>query len=123
MRIELQLLQPKQQPATAPPPDFAVWPQDYDGAAWFDDLLIAQIPRIDFATAHDANIIPANRPPTLDLAVRDTTGERLSTHIRVMDADARVLDERRWSRSASSLRRSWAPDLPGPGWYRARASM
>ena len=123
MRIELQLLQPKQQPRDGAPPDFTVWPQDYDGAAWFDDLLIAQIPRIDFATAHDANIIPANRPPTLDLAVRDTTGERLSTHIRVMDADARVLDERRWSRSASSLRRSWAPDLPGPGWYRARLDV
>jgi len=123
LRLELQLLQPKQQPRDTDPPEFAIWPQDFDGAAWFDDLIIAQVPRIDLSIDDAANIAATDEPPAIRVGVRDMTGDALTTTLTVLDADARVVDARRFEHGATSLRRAWTPALPGRGWYRAHLDV
>jgi len=123
LRLELQVLQPKQQPRELEAPEFKIWPQDYAGAAWFDDLLVAQIPRIELSIGAPSNISFGSAPPPIGIGVRDMTGDSLTTRIRVLDADARVVDAARLEHGAASLDESWTPDLPRRGWYRAHLEV
>lgn len=119
INVELQLLQPEQHPSTRAAPEFVVWEQDYNGAAWFDDLIIAQIPMITLATDAPGNVVADQDPPTLDLHVRDLTGESLRTSVVVRSAAGDIIDSTSYEHGTARLRQTWTPDLPGFGWYHA----
>lgn len=123
VQVEFQLLQPEQQPRRRHPGPFHIWDQDYAGDAYFDDLVIAQIPMIELATNEPANIVPAGSQPQLRMRVRDLTGDRLVTRITVRDARGVVVDEFLARHGSSSLRESWTPDLPSQGWYQAELQV
>jgi hypothetical protein len=118
VRIELQLLQPEQQPRARRVKPFTVWAQDYDGGAWFDDVVVAQVPMIGLSTGTPGNIVSGEVPPALEMTVRDLTGDDLRSSIRVFDAMGLVVDEKDGGRG-NGLNESWTPALPKYGWYHA----
>ncbi len=118
MQLELQVLQPEQQgreDALA----FQVWDQDFGGAAWFDNLIVAQLPRLEITTAIPGNIVESDAPPALHLTVRDLTGDHTHAQMRIFDVHDNLIDHRVVSEGTRSVIRETTPDLPGYGWYRA----
>lgn len=118
MQLELQLLQPENQEhedALA----FQVWEQDFEGAAWFDNLIIAQLPRLEITTGTPGNIVESDTPPALALTVRDLTGDHIHAQMRVFDVHDHLVDQRVVSEGTRSVIRESTPNLPGYGWYRA----
>ncbi|MHC5006800.1 MAG: hypothetical protein ACYTGF_05515, partial [Planctomycetota bacterium] len=103
--VELQVLQPQQ--FTAPDESQGVpLLEDVAGRAWFDDVRVQQLPRIELSTDVPGNVVPAPQTPTLHAVVRDPTAERLSARLRVYDI------ERREVRGASF-------ELPQGAWQRS----
>lgn len=121
LQVEMLALQPRQQPGSRTEMDrpFKVWQEDYHGRVWFDDLAVRLLPRLEMDTGQPGHVIAADQTPRLDVLVRDLTGERLTATVRVMDADARPVDEVELRPGQGRLVERFEPDLPGPGWYRA----
>lgn len=119
VRLELQVLQPEQQPRTRRVKPFTVWTQDYTGGAWFDDVIIAQVPMIGLSTGTPGNVVTGDESPTLEMKVRDLTGDDLRASIRVYDAHGEQVDQRGDGDDNTRLGDAWTPDLPGYGWYHA----
>lgn len=120
MRIEMQLLQPEQQAQEDERERFTVWEQDFEGAAWFDDLIVAQLPRLELTTGTPGNIIiDSQSPPELQVLVRDLTGQDIRATIRIFDVHANLVQSETISDESRRVQRHWSPQLPGYGWYRA----
>jgi len=117
LSLELALLQPQQQggliPGYRPPP------QDYSGAAWFDDVAVAQLPRIELSCPTPGSVFLSPEKPTLSVDIRDLTGEDLTAQITLIDRHGAAVD--RFSREVGAGRAhlEWSPDVPRFGWYRA----
>lgn len=123
LQIELQLAQPDVLNPTQAVP-FEVRHEDFGGSAWFDDVRLYQVPRIDFSGTDERNVVVAPASPELRLRVQDFTGETLVADARVYDVSGHLVDEKRLvdggdTGAGSSSSVSWAPALPGFGWYRA----
>lgn len=119
VQIELLLLQPDQQ-GDAEPTEFRVWPQDFKGEAWFDDVTVLQLPRIELSTKSVGNMALEDEPPQLSMMVRDLAGEELKLDIAVLDTTGRVVDRLERRIPAGSYTSVWKPNLAKLGWYRAR---
>jgi len=117
IQLELQLLQPQQQ-GEAPDPS-RVWPQDFEGSAWFDNVSVVQLPRIELTTSAAANITSQPETPTLKLLVRDLTGEPLRAKIEVVDAHGRPADRFEQALGSGFTQMDWSPRVSRLGWYRA----
>ena len=116
VRVELQLLQPEQQPRDRQVKPFKVWSQDFEGGAWFDDVVVAQVPMIGLSTGVPGNVVASKESPTLKMSVRDLTGDDLSSYIRVFDASGALVDQ---MGDRSGTGEEWGPALDGYGWYHA----
>jgi hypothetical protein len=92
--------------------------KDLRGQAWFDDIAIWQLPRIEVATQSRVNLIRGPQRPRLDISVRDLTSQELSVDLVVYDHTLRpaAIDRRELGPGAPRYW-SWEPDLPGFGWY------
>lgn len=118
LEIELCLLQADQ----FIPPTIGVhqvWPHDYDGAAWFDEVVVTQVARVELSCPERSHVFCAPRQPNLDILIRDLTGEAMTAHIEVFDARGDLVDRYRSKVTAGGIAASWTPSLPGLGWYRA----
>lgn len=122
LQIELLLLQPEQA-AASKPPEFNAWTQDFKGAAWFDDLIVTQLPRVELAAAGPGNTLAAPETPRLLGVVRDLTGEDLSTRVEVRDWRGTLVDAADRPIGIGRGAIDWSPVLPQPGWYRARLDV
>lgn len=124
LQIELLALQPEQQltefgsDARRERP-FHVWREDYRGTVWFDDVAVTLLPRIELDTGVPGQAFRADETPSIDVLVRDLTGERLSGTLRVFDSDGALVDTQAMRSSSGKLGDTLTPSLPGPGWYRA----
>ncbi|MCC5822217.1 MAG: hypothetical protein LAT64_09590 [Phycisphaerales bacterium] len=118
LQIEMLVLQPRQwAPDEANP--FHVWHEDYHARAWFDDLTVSLLPRMELDTGHHGHVIPARERPALNILVRDLTGDRIEAVVRVLDADGRPIDEHTMRPGMGRLVERFEPGLTRPGWYRA----
>lgn len=97
--------------------------QDLFGSACFDDVSIVQLPRLELSTQSVTNIVAAPEQPTIQLLVRDLTGEALAGKLLLLDASGRTVDTRSISVGEGRSRTNWSPALPGYGWYRAVLDM
>jgi len=122
MQLEMALLQPEQM-AGGVAGRFAVWAQDYKGEAWFDDLSVMQLPRVELTTSAPANIVVAPEKPTLNMLVRDLTGESLTVGIVVVDHEGKQAAEFERAIGAGSTNTGWTPELKRLGWYRASMTI
>ncbi|MFK7883921.1 MAG: hypothetical protein AB8F26_07050 [Phycisphaerales bacterium] len=119
LQIELLVLQPKELPEADLDRAFAVWYEDYDANAWFDDVEVTLLPRIELDTGVPGHAIDPEEQPKITMLVRDLTGETLSGVLRVIDVDRRIVSEQTLRSSSGKLSETRVPTLPGPGWYRA----
>ncbi len=118
IQVELQLLQPEHQ-SDLPPEPFAVWQQDFSGNAYFDNLIIAQLPRLEISTYAPGNIVESDTPPPLRLLVRDLTGDNIMAIAKVYNIKGELVDGRAFDDGSKRVRTDWTPNLPAFGWYRA----
>lgn len=119
LQIELLVLQPKQLPGADTDRPFAVWSEDFHANAWFDDVEVTLLPRIELETGVPGHAFTPAQTPEISMLVRDLTGETLSGVLRVLDADRRIVSEQELRSSSGRLSETRVPTLPGPGWYRA----
>ncbi len=93
--------------------------QDFRGEAWFDDVSIVQLPRVEVRTNSPVNVISRPDRPELALLVRDLTGEALTMRLRVFDSEGVLVEasERPLGSGASAAK--VMPNLTRMGWYRA----
>jgi hypothetical protein len=130
IQIELLVLQPEQ--ATEPlNPEaivdektlerrkLAVWRQDFEGTAWFDDIAIVQLPRVELTLNASSGILIAPERPRLSLGVRDLTGEDLRSRVTVRDLHGNTVDELDRPLGGGRVASEWEPAITRHGWYRA----
>lgn len=132
IQIDLEVLQPKELERARreelgheePDPDDPVntnkvWLEDVSGAAWFDDVIVYQLPRVELATSSPANIVAAPDSPRIIAKVRDLTNEPLSADLRIYDLDGAEITSRQETLPPGGRTIDWTPSLPGFGWSRA----
>lgn len=130
IQIELLVLQPEQAAESLDPTKpvdektaerrkLAVWRQDFEGAAWFDDLAIVQLPRVELTLNTPSGILIAPDRPKIALSVRDLTGEDLRSRVTIRDIDGAVVDKFDRPMGGGRVASDWEPKLPKYGWYRA----
>ncbi len=121
LQVELLVLQPMHQPGSANHLDqpFRVWNEDFHAAAWFDDVAITLLPRIELDTGVPGHVIASDQQPVIDALIRDLTGEQMNATLRVFDADGREVDARSLAPAQGRVVERFIPALPAPGWYRA----
>lgn len=91
--------------------------QDIGGAAWFDDITVYQLPRVEIGAQNDTHVVRGDRP-ALSLTVRDLTSEPLSVRAVVRDHLGRVVDEQaRTLDGRHTSQWTWRPGLGKFGWY------
>lgn len=118
IQIDLELLQPEQfRPAELG--SHQVWPQDFTGDAWFDDVAVVQLPKVDIATDSPVNIIVGPDAPSVRVAVRDLAGETLTARLSLTDATGRIIDTQERPLPSGRESWSWTPKADRYGWYRA----
>lgn len=122
LQIELELLQPKQQPGAGEAPvRRSVKPietEDLNASAWFDDVSVSQIPRVEIKTTEPGNVFSDDRTPVVVMTIRDLVGERLTARLRVLDVNGREADRADLPVNASGRPMEWEPKINEPGWYR-----
>lgn len=119
LQLEMLVLQPRQQPGQDQHAAFRVWSEDYHAKAWFDDLTVSLLPRMEMDTGVAGHVIPAGVRPELSVMIRDLAGEDLEARVLVLDADGLLVDELAMRPGRGRLVERFVPELPAPGWYTA----
>ncbi len=122
--LRLELLQPERyrDPEPKPLAQHALNPQDLHAKAWFDDLAIYRMPRIEISVQHPSGLIRAPQQPVLRLVAQDPLGESRQAEVRLWDhRGVEVAHDRRALNATNRHPWEWKPDLSGYGygWYRA----
>ncbi len=122
VQIDLNLLQPDQFGA---PGDnkHQVWPQDFAGNAWFDQVAVVQLPRATIATSSPTNIIRAPERPRVSVMLRDLTGEQITGNFALQDASGAVIDSQSRNLGGGAAMLEWSPKVDRFGWYRATLEL
>lgn len=138
--LQLGLMQPQQLGADAGLGKFALYQQDVQGAVWFDDVTVFQLPRVSISPRHEAkSLVPprmfaAGEPVVLNVELSDlsqpapgggvgATQKSTKARVRVTNPEGLLFAEESWSAEASptqgggSRKFTHAP-LP-PGLYTA----
>ncbi|MHC4083096.1 MAG: hypothetical protein ACYSU2_17435, partial [Planctomycetota bacterium] len=116
--VELQVLQPQQFTELDESPGVPLL-EDVTGRAWFDDVTVRHLSRIELSTDVAGNVVVAPQTPTLHAVVRDPTAERLSGRLRVRDVEGREILGTNFQLPQGSWRRSFELTGLDIGWYRA----
>ncbi|MDX2146372.1 MAG: hypothetical protein SFZ23_02530 [Planctomycetota bacterium] len=93
--------------------------QDLNAMAWFDDVRVAQLPRIELSTESPGNVVLVPEVPTLQLGMRDLTGQQLSLKVRVRDWDNRIVYEDHVKAGAGTSMTRVPVRVNQFGWYQA----
>ncbi len=121
IQIELLVLQPRGYLAASAAADQYVWKEDYEGAAWFDDLGVFQAPKVSLEPAGGTALLVSDEAPgapLLTAVVRDLTGEPMTATLRLLDLDDVELAREVRQLAPGGGQFPFTPALPGPGWYR-----
>lgn len=127
IQIELLLVQPADAAGSRrladslanPAAQHRIWLEDVEGAAWFDDVVIYQLPRIDLALNEPSNVVTLPETPTLSVSIRDLAGEALAARLAVFDYDGMLEAERRFDIPPGGSVLEWTPSIDTLGWRRA----
>jgi len=122
LQIELQLLQPRDSGARRLGRE-EVWPEDFNGSAWFDDVAVFQVPRVELRTSSETGVFIEPEAPKIFAGVRDLTGEPLAIELALYDADGTLLHRQETPNITGARRLTWAPPMGRFGWYRATMTL
>jgi hypothetical protein len=118
LQIELQVLQPRELLKETPGKHHAMH-QDYDGAAWFDDVSVIQLAKIDLVGSNATNVIIAPEVPVLRATIRDLTGESLQGRVIIRDLSGTIVESIEKVLGAGRAELTINPSITRYGWYRA----
>jgi hypothetical protein len=120
--LQVELEQPQRQ-AQHPLGAEQVVLEDVVGTAWFDDIALWQLPNVRLGMAGGVNVSRGGLP-TLEMAVRDLTGQQLRARAVAYDMDHREVarEERPVGRGAPTDWQ-WTPQLGAYGWYVVRLEV
>ncbi|MGN6506873.1 MAG: COG1470 family protein [Tepidisphaeraceae bacterium] len=129
--IDLGLLQ--QSIWRNPPADQqGLFEQDITGHAWFDDVAVAQVPRIRLSCDAKGNVFHRRDPVSIHVSVSDRITDDLVGRLTLSDADGRPVFQRTGAldytqadssdKSAPKLATLVLPELPA-GWFRATLEL
>jgi hypothetical protein len=118
LQIELQTLQPREF-IVGVGDRFRTVPEDFEGAAWFDDVRVTQLARLELSLNHPTGLVVSPERPSIRGVIRDLTGESLSTRIEIRDVKGEVVHTGGQPLNAGQDEVRFSPELPGFGWYRA----
>lgn len=118
IRIELQVLQPDQYVSRSVS-DVEALHEDVDGAAWFDDLEIYQIPRVSVRADAEGGLAVGEQPPVIEAVAQDLAGEQLFGRITILDIEGREVAQLEDEISPAGRKFTWRPPLERFGWYSA----
>jgi len=115
--IELQLVQPHHYRRVIEKVEPRI--EDVRGMAWFDDVSVWQVPRIELFTSSPVNVIVPPEEAELSVLVRDLTSEALTGKLTITDIDNRIVSD--IVIPAANSPRPTAIDISQLplGWYRA----
>jgi hypothetical protein len=122
LQIELLVLQPDQLPGAAATDVHAVTLQDLQGAAWFDDVTVRQLPRLTIRSL-SGPMVSAEGHAKLRVDVRDQAGEPLLATMTVMDVRGETVARQTRQLPVGGEVYQWPVELPIAGWYRARVDV
>jgi len=122
LQIELLLEQPG--PAGQLPfQDLEITKQDFTGAAWFDEIAVVQVPRVEVWTDWPGNLVPGGDRPRVHLFLRDLVGQSLLIRLSALDMDGALVDGVDLPFEGGRLEHDWTPALTRFGWYRIRVEV
>ena len=118
LQVDLELVQPEyfRKPNLR---EHQVWLTDIDASAWFDDVTVTLLPRVELTTDAPGNIATAPNPPTLTALVRDLTGQSLVLDMIVHDATGSPIAREIAPIPSVGMAYDWQPTIDRFGWYRA----
>jgi hypothetical protein len=122
LQLDLELLQPREWDRP-PLPEFKVWPEDFRAQAWFDDVRVSQLPRVELRVGDGPTIVRDTSPPTLHAVMRDLTGQRLVARLSVRDLDGALIDSAVVQADRGPGGLEWTPRLDRFGWFQARLEL
>ncbi len=115
--VQLQVLQPVKD-VSNPLGDHQLVFQDVHGGAWFDDVMIWQLPSVSLTTATAVNVHRDEQPPVIHCEVRDLTGRPLIADVRAYNVDGNVVaHERRPVGAGEPSQWAWPVSAGRYGWY------
>ncbi len=98
---------------------------DVHGGAWFDDITVYRLPRVELSTAAPGNVIAHDDPQELLVTVADHDGEALAARVSVESAEGDKLGE--YPVKLAEGGRAEAVRIPlgarSPGLYHARLDV
>jgi hypothetical protein len=100
-------------------------PVDVHGGAWFDDITIYRLPRVELGTGTPGNVLAADDPRALKIVLADADGGGLSARLSISDADGEPVADHVLSSSAEDRGRSIRVPVGmlKPGLYHARLDV
>ena len=122
--VELGLLQPGLYAAESLGKQ-TLFQQDIRGNAWFDDIMVSQVPRVSMSTDRPGNIFRQGETLSLQVVVSDWSTDDLAAQLVIKDAAGKTVYQRSGAldmAAAESLgpghkkMRLVLPEL-APGWY------
>ncbi|HZZ43760.1 MAG TPA: hypothetical protein VFE58_12550 [Tepidisphaeraceae bacterium] len=129
--LELGLLQPALYlPASLG--QRTLYKQDIHGTAWFDDVVVSQVPKITLTTDRPGNIFRRGEQVKLNVLVNDRNTDDLSAQLVIRNAAGQVVYQRTGALNmadaepAGPLQKRMTLPLPEdlkPGWYDAAIVM
>lgn len=118
LQVNLEVVQPEHFRGSPLGP-YEVRRQDFEAAAWFDDVTITQLARVEIEATTPSHVFAGSSRPELQVLVRDLTGDELHARVRVSDLSGRIVDQMEFDIDGGQVLRTWAPKVPQLGWYRA----
>lgn len=113
MQVELALLQPEQAHGIAAP-----GAHDLRGAAWFDEVRVAMLPRMELRCAGEG-ILVGNEPTVIEAHIRDLAGEELDLELTLRDDTGAEVGRAAARAATGSSVTTFDLPLPPYGWFRA----
>jgi hypothetical protein len=106
--LQVGLMQPQQLGSDAGLGKFALYRQDVQGAVWFEDVAVFQLPRVGITPQADGKglnqtgIFGPGEPVELNVTLSDLTGEgaaggKLVARVRVTNPEGLVFAQEQWS--------------------------
>ncbi len=118
LQIDLELVQPEAFIGTSEQSELRVMAQDFDAVAWFDDIEVVQLPRIELSTGQPGHLFVGPRSPQISVLVQDLTAEQLSADLWLYDAQGNVIATDSYPVHGGRDPRTWKPAIERYGWYR-----
>lgn len=91
--------------------------EDVRGTAWFNDLVITRLPRIDLS-ASLSNVVVAPDPVELAIRVQDASAGYLTGRLMMLDQAGTLIQETTLTGIQTDKTMTWSPGHVPYGWYR-----